>query len=148
MVIVEQLATDLTAADMGSREEDSLEMTWEQRRWLRGKFITKKGRELALALPTGTVLSTGTILCVQSKWYVRVEAAPESVIVVKPKNTHEAIRLAFEIGNRHFALAIDGDALLVPDDIAMTQLFDRLHIEWERRNAVFSPISQGHRHEH
>ncbi|HEY2118481.1 MAG TPA: hypothetical protein VGH37_04790 [Candidatus Acidoferrum sp.] len=147
MVIVEQLAQALSPEEMNDREADSIAMTWEQRRWLRGKFTTKNGRELALALPTGTVLATGTILCVQRDYYVRVEAASESVIAVKPKNNQEAIRLAFEVGNRHFALAIDGDSLLVPDDIAMTQLFDRLHIPWERRNAIFTPISQGHRHE-
>ena len=146
MVIVAHLPPGLTLAQMGNREEDSLEMTWEQRRWLRGKFITRKGRELALALPTGTVLDGDTILCVQPDWYVRVEAAPESVIVAKPKSTDEAIRLAFEIGNRHFSLAIEGDSLLVPDDIAMTQLFDRLQVAWERRRAVFSPLSQGYRH--
>lgn len=148
MVIVEQLAPELSPEEMNRREADSIAMTWEQRRWLRGKFTTKKGRELALALPTGTVLPAGTILCVQPDYYVRVESAPESVITVKPRDNHEAIRLAFEIGNRHFALAIDGELLLVPDDSAMTQLFDRLHIPWERRSAVFTPILQGHRHDH
>ena len=148
MVIIEQLAQCLSPEEMDTREADSIAMTWEQRRWLRGKFTTKNGRELALALPTGSVLATGTILCVQPDYYVRVEAALESVIAIRPTNTHAAIRLAFEVGNRHFALAIDGDSLLVPDDVAMTQLFDRLHIPWERRNAIFTPISQGHRHEH
>jgi urease accessory protein len=148
MVIVEQLIAAQSSVDLGAREEDSVAMTWEQRRWLRGKFTTKNGREIALALPTGTVLSDGAILCLQTDWYLRVTAAPEPVLAVQPINNQEAVRLAFEIGNRHFSLALDGETLLVPDDIAMTQLFDRLHVTWERRQAVFSPFSHGHRHEH
>lgn len=148
MVIVEQLITGPSPSELAAKEEDSIAMTWEQRRWVRGKFTTQKGREVALALPTGTVLSDGAILYLQPDWYLRVQAIPEPVLAVQPKNNQEAIRLAFEIGNRHFSLALDGETLLVPDDIAMTQLFDRLHIHWERRQAIFSPFSHGHRHEH
>jgi len=148
MVIIEQLVTGLTPAELSAKEEDSIAMTWEQRRWLRGKFTTRRGREIALALPTGTVLADGTILCLQPDWYLRVQAAPEPVLAVIPRSNQEAVRLGFEIGNRHFSLALDGETLLVPDDIAMTQLFDRLHVHWERRQAVFSPFSHGHRHEH
>jgi urease accessory protein UreE len=146
MLIIEQLVGDVTPTELGAREEDSIALTWEQRRWLRGKFTTKFGREFALALPTGSVLADGAILCLQPDWYLR--AAPEPVLAVQPKNNQEAVRVAFEIGNRHFSLALDGETLLVPDDIAMTQLFDRLHVHWERRAAVFSPFSHGHRHEH
>jgi urease accessory protein UreE len=66
---------------------------------------------------------------------------------VKPKNYEDAIRLAFEIGNRHFPLALEGDTLLVPDDRVMSQLFDRLNVSWTRRQAVFSPIGTGLIHE-
>jgi urease accessory protein len=148
MVIVEHLPTDPSPNELAAKEEDRIAMTWEQRRWVRGKFTTKKGREIALALPTGTVLTDGAILCLQPDWYLRVQAIPEPVLAVQPKNNQEAVRLAFEIGNRHFSLALDGETLLVPDDVAMTQLFDRLHIHWERRQAVFSPFSRGHHHEH
>ena len=34
------------------------------------------------------------------------------------------MRVAFEVGNRHFTLALDGERLLVPDDPAMGQLLD------------------------
>jgi urease accessory protein len=148
MLIIEQLVGDLTPTEVGAREEDTIALTWEQRRWLRGKITTKNGREIALALPTGTTVADGEILSVQPEWYLRVQAAPEAVLAVRPRNSLEAVRVAFEIGNRHFSLALDGETLLVPDDIAMTQLFDRLDVPWERRTAVFSPFSRGHRHEH
>jgi urease accessory protein UreE len=58
------------------------------------------------------------------------------------------VRVAFEVGNRHFTVAIDGDRLLVPDDIAMEQLLSRLGVPWTRDRAVFAPIGAGHRHDH
>ena len=57
-------------------------------------------------------------------------------------------RIAFEIGNRHFPLALNGDELLVPDDSAMVQLLTRLGVAWTRRLAVFTPIANGRGHSH
>jgi urease accessory protein len=131
---------------LSGRERDVLVLTAEERRWGRRRVRTRAGRELALALPTGTVLSPGEVLYVGSDWYVAVEAAAEPVIAVTPRSREEALRVAFEVGNRHFTLAIDGDRLLVPDDPAMEQLLDRLAVEWRRDRAVFVPVSTGHRH--
>jgi urease accessory protein UreE len=143
MLIVYEPVDSLTEADIRGKEEDTLALAWEQRRWIRGKFTTTKGREVALALPTGTPLVPGTIILVEREWYLRVEAVREPLIAVKPANSRDAIRLAFEIGNRHFPLALEGETLLVPDDVAMAQLFDRLNVPWTRRQAIFSPIGTG-----
>jgi urease accessory protein len=110
--------------------------------------VTRDGRELALALPTGSQLVPGEILALGPGWYVEIEAAPERVLAVTPRSRDELVRIAFEVGNRHFTLAIDGERILVPDDPAMEQLLDRLGVVWERATAVFVPIGQGHRHDH
>jgi urease accessory protein len=143
MLIVYDPVDSLAAEDIRGKEEDTLALPWEQRRWIRGKFTTTKGREVALALPTGTPLVPGTIILVEKDWYLRIEAVPEPLIAVTPENSQDAIRLAFEIGNRHFPLALEGSTLLVPDDPAMAQLFDRLGASWSRRQAVFSPLGIG-----
>jgi urease accessory protein len=143
MLIVYDPVDSLAAEDIRGKEEDTLALPWEQRRWIRGKFTTTKGREVALALPTGTPLVPGTIILVEKDWYLRIEAVPEPLIAVTTENSQDAIRLAFEIGNRHFPLALEGSTLLVPDDPAMAQLFDRLSASWSRRQAVFSPLGVG-----
>ena len=143
MLIVYEPVDSIAAQDVRGKEEDTLALPWERRRWIRGKFITSKGREIALALPTGTPLLPGTVILVEQDWYLRIEAVPEPLIAVKPKNREEAIRLAFEIGNRHFPLALEGSTLLVPDDPAMAQLSDRLGARWHRRQAIFSPLGVG-----
>jgi urease accessory protein len=78
---------------------------------------------------------------------VVVEAAPEPVLAVRPRSRDEAIRVAFEVGNRHFTLAVDGERLLVPDDPAMDQLLTRLGVAFERVRSVFVPVGAGHRHD-
>jgi urease accessory protein UreE len=132
---------------LAERERDTIVMTFEERRWLRRRTQTTKGRAIALALPTGCRLEPGAILAVEADWYLEVEAAKESVLAVFPQDRQAAIRVAFEIGNHHFPLAVDGDDLLVPDDTAMTQLLTRLGVQWERREAVFDPIGRGHSHD-
>jgi urease accessory protein UreE len=57
------------------------------------------------------------------------------------------LRIAFEVGNRHFTLAVEGERVLVPDDPAMEQLLGRLGVAFERMRAVFAPLGFGHRHD-
>jgi urease accessory protein len=122
-------------------------MTAEERRWVRRRVTSKSGREVGLALPTGTIIQPGDILVNESGWYLEVEAAEEQVLAVRPRDRRAALRVAFEVGNHHFPLAIEDEALLVPDDTAMVQLLNRLGERWERRRAVFNPIAKEHRHD-
>jgi urease accessory protein len=147
VLIIEQLAPPAASADIAGKQRDSLILTSEQRRWLRGRFTTTSGREIAFALPTGATLEPDAIVWIDSDWYLAIEAAPESVLAILPADSRSAVRIAFEVGNRHFPLAMEGDALLVPDDTAMVQLLDRIGARWERRLAVFQPIGKAHSHD-
>lgn len=147
MIVVEQLVHP-PPEGLAGKERDVLRLTWEERRWGRKRLRTGRGREVLLALPTGSVLGAGDILLVEPEWYLEVEPAPEPVLAVFPRDHGEALRLAFEVGNRHFPLAVEADALLVPDDPAMEQLLARLGLPWERRAATFTPVGAGHGHAH
>jgi urease accessory protein len=145
--IVAEPHVEVSAEELARRECDRLVLTAEDRRWGRRRVRTVRGRELALALPTGSTLEPGAVLYLGPDWYVVVEAAEEPVIAVTPRSPQEAIRVAFEVGNRHFTLALDGRRLLVPDDTAMEQLLTRLGVSWLRTRAVFVPVGSGHRHD-
>jgi urease accessory protein len=148
MIVVTEPRLQVSPADLAGKRRDVLRLTWEQRRWGRRRLTTEKGREVALALPTGSVMSAGAVLLVEPDWYLEVEASPEPVIAVFPRDHAEALRLAFEVGNRHFSLALEQDVILVQDDPAMEQLVTRLGAKWERRTAIFNPMGSGHAHEH
>jgi urease accessory protein len=148
-LIIDCLIPPVSVDDLQGKEEDKLVLAWEQRRWMRGRFTTAKGRKIGIALPTGTTPAPDSILYVGQEWYLKIEAATEPVLEVLPAGYKEAIKIAFEVGNRHFPLAMQESKILVPDDTAMVRLMDRLGASWERRQAVFNPIgnTQGHAHE-
>ena len=148
MPVVTESHVHPKADELVGLERDTLVLSAEERRWGRRRVKTTAGRELALALPTGSVLVPGHVLYVGVGYHVVVEAAAEAVLAVTPRSREEALRVAFEVGNRHFTVAIDGERLLVPDDIAMEQLLGRLGLPWVRDRAVFVPIGAGHRHDH
>ena len=143
MQVITEAPRPVPPAALAGKARDTLHLTWEERRWTRKRVTTAGGRELALALPTGTVLDPGAVLLVEDDWYLVVEARPEPVLAIFPASREEALRLAFEVGNRHFTLAFEDGALLVPDDTAMIQLATRAGARWERRQAVYTPLGGG-----
>jgi urease accessory protein len=148
MVVITEPAVPVASATLEGKQRDTLCLTWEERRWTRKRVVTTAGREVGLALPTASLLRPGDIVAVEADWYLEIEGRPEPVLAVTPRTTDEAIRVAFDVGNRHFPLAIDGDDLLVPDDTAMEQLLTRLGVVWRRRAAIFAPLGGGAAKEH
>lgn len=143
MVVITEPHVHVGLEALRGKERDTLNLSWEERRWTRRRVVTSRGREVALALPTGSVLQPNEVIAVEANWYLVVEGRPEPVLAVFPRDRAEAIRIAFDVGNRHFALALDGETLLVPDDTAMEQLLARLGARWERSQAVFVPLGSG-----
>jgi urease accessory protein len=148
ILIIERLHPPEIQDDLRAKEEDKLVLAWEQRRWMRGRFTTSNGRRIGIALPTGTTLVPGAILYVGADWYLKIEAAMESVLEIFPSDYNEAVKIAFEVGNRHFPLALEESKILVPDDKVMVRLMDRLGASWERRQAIFNPIGNTQLHQH
>ena len=147
VVVISELPRGVTETDLAGRERDTLVLTAEERRWARRRVTTTAGRTLALALPTGSVLAPGAVLHVGADWFVVVECAAEPCFAVTPASREEALRVAFEVGNRHFNLALDGERLLVPDDPGMDILLTRMGVRYERVRAVFAPIGRAQRHD-
>jgi urease accessory protein len=141
--VISEAPRAISPAALAGKTRDTLPLTWEERRWTRKRVTTAAGREVALALPTGTVLDPGAILLVMDGWYLAVEAVPEPLLAIFPSSREEAVRLAFDVGNRHSTLGFEDGALLVPDDAAMRQLVTRAGARWERREAVYTPLGGG-----
>ncbi|MGD0906842.1 MAG: hypothetical protein ABSA96_04630 [Candidatus Acidiferrales bacterium] len=147
-LIIDRLISSFRPEDLRTKEEDKLVLGWEQRRWVRGRFTTAKGRKIGIALPTGTTLAPDSVLWIGPDWYLKIEAATESVLEITPGEYEHAVKIAFEVGNRHFPLAIQQGKIVVPDDKAMVRLMDRLNASWERRQMIFDPIGSTQQHQH
>jgi len=147
-LIIDRMISSFRAEDLRTKEEDKLVLGWEQRRWVRGRFTTAKGRKIGIALPTGTTLTPDSVLWIGPDWYLKIEAATEPVLEITPSDHEHAVRIAFEVGNRHFPLAMQQGKIVVPDDNAMVRLMDRLNAPWERRQRIFNPIGNTQQHQH
>jgi urease accessory protein len=147
-LIIDSLIAPANQENLSGKQEEKLVLTWEQRRWMRGRFTTDKGRKIGIALPTGTILSDGAILHVAPDWYLKVEAAVEAVLEISPANCDEAVKIAFEVGNRHFPLALANNKILVPDDKAMVRLMEKLGASYKQCQAIFEPIGNAQLHQH
>ncbi len=77
----------------------------------------------------------------------RIAQTPEPVLTIDlGSDAPSSARLGWIIGNLHFQLGIEGNNVLVSDDPALRQLFEREHIAFVSTTAVFHPLSGGHHH--
>ena len=126
---------------------DHVALTWEQRQKSRQRLVTAQGREMALALPTGTRLRAGDLLATAEGW-IEVQLAPEDILVIQPRGPQEAAFVAYQIGNRHLPLEIDVQGLKTPYEPVLESYLKQQAIPVERVWCPFVPISAmlGHRH--
>ncbi|GGN46995.1 metal ABC transporter permease [Deinococcus daejeonensis] len=89
----------VTAAGKVAGEVVTVPMTAIHRRRVRRRLRAPDGVELLLALPTGTVLTPGTLLEVRGGVSYVVGAAPEDVAVIRPSDMPEAAALGHAVGN-------------------------------------------------
>jgi urease accessory protein len=117
------------------------------------------GREVGVVLPRGTVLRGGDILLSEAGDLVRIEAAPEQVVLVRSPDglsAHEAalmlLRAAYHLGNRHTPVEIQADCLKLEADSVLADMLRRLGLNVAEIEAPFEPeagaYGGGHKHGH
>ena len=122
-------------------------MTAEDRARVRRKITAPDGRELALALPTGTRLWPGQILLSESDRIYVVEAAPELVTVIRPRDVREAAAAGHLVGNMHRDIDLDGEGIAVLYEEVLEERLRRAGLEVERCEQPFhGNAGAGHAH--
>ena len=71
---------------------------------------------------------------------------PENVLRVPLASPAEAARLAWQVGNLHFRVMIDGGCLLVEDDPALRQMLEREGFAFTPARSIFQPLTGSHGH--
>ncbi|MEZ5364371.1 MAG: urease accessory protein UreE [Bryobacterales bacterium] len=122
-------------------------MTAEDRARVRRKVIAPDGRELALALPTGTRLWPGQVIhCEADRVYV-IEASPELVTIIHPRDVHEAAAAGHLVGNMHRDIDLEGDGITVLYDEILEERLRRAGLTVERAERPFhGNAGGGHSH--
>jgi urease accessory protein len=113
------------------------------------------GRTLRVALPEDTTLRAGDVLVGADGSLVRVEAAPEPVLVVTACPEHgepaDLVRAAWWLGGRHVPVEVQADRLQVAADAALAGALRARHLIVGEATAPFLPIDEephAHGHDH
>jgi urease accessory protein len=118
-------------------------MTAHDRRRVRRIVDAPDGTRLALELGTGTVLLPGQVLHhAAGRTYV-VAAAPEEVIVARPRSLEEAARVGHLIGNLHRDLDASGDVVVALADAALADRLTRAGVPFQIERRAFQGRAPG-----
>ena len=135
----------------------TVELDWDLRQKSRFEATDSSGRRLGVFLPRGSVVRGGDVLVAEDGSLVRVHAAPQPVLVVRPCPQHgsafDLSRAAYHLGNRHVALELQADHLKLEPDHVLAEMLRNMHMIVTEENAAFEPESGayaagGHEHGH
>src|SRR5581483_8245810 len=76
-------------------------------------ITSRGGEELAIALPRNQKLFDGAVLLLDDDRAIVVRAATERWLCLEPRSLRDAIELGYHVGNLHWRVRFDGEALLV-----------------------------------
>jgi urease accessory protein UreE len=150
MTVVEKiLSSEQIGRDYDGYRQDTLTLTWEERRQGHGKRRSDSGLEFAISLPGGTVLKGGDCLVLTpERTTVVVKETPEAVYIIRPHTPQEWAYYAYQVGNRHQQLMIGATELIFLQNPAVRSLLDQLHVPFETGQRPFTAAlaNVGHSH--
>lgn len=137
-IIVQHIPPGVAGSDL-----IELPMTAHDRRRVRRLVEAPDGMRLALELPTGTVLVPGQVLHRGGGRDYVVAAAPEDVIVARPRSLEEAACVGHLIGNLHRDLEAAGDLVIALADAALADRLRRAGVPFTVERRTFHGRSPG-----
>ncbi len=141
-------------------------LDWDTRSKSRFDATDSAGRHLGVFLPRGQVVRGGDVLVAEDGSLVRVQAAAQPVLLVRPCPEHgsafDLLRAAYHLGNRHVQLELKPDRLQLEPDHVLADMLRQMHLIVSEELAPFEPESgayaqaahgahgpvHGHAHEH
>lgn len=130
-------------------------LDWDTRQKSRFEATDSLGRALAVFLPRGSVVRGGDILVAEDGSLVRVLAAPQPVLVITPCSEHgspfDLTRAAYHLGNRHVAIELRPDRVLIEPDHVLAEMLRGMHLIVNEAQSAFEPeggaySAKGHGH--
>ena len=140
------------------KRASTVSLDWDTRQKSRFDATDSLGRSLGVFLPRGSVVRGGDVLVAEDGSLVRVDAAPQAVMVVKHCPHHgspfDLTRAAYHLGNRHVQIELQPDHLKIEPDHVLGEMLDRMHLIVTQEQAPFEPEAgayaggHGHGHQH
>ncbi len=143
---------DRAIAEAELRRLPKLVLPFDLRRKSRFRTMLADGTEAALFLPRGSVLRDGDLLEAEDGTLIRVESAPENVLLVTAETPYALMRAAYHLGNRHTPVELGEDFLKLEIDPVLKEMLVQLGVTVREETAPFQPeggaYGGGHRHGH
>jgi urease accessory protein len=123
----------------------SVELDWDVRQKSRFDATDSAGRAIGVFLPRGTVVRGGDVLVAEDGSLIAVRAAAQPVLVVRHCPQHgtpfDLMRAAYHLGNRHVALELSTDHLILEPDHVLAEMLRHMHLIVTEAQAPFDPES-------
>lgn len=129
-------------------------LAYDDRHRRRLQLESDAGEPFLLDLPRADLLGEGDGIALSDGSWLAVKAAPEPLLEITAANPALLARLAWHIGNRHLAAAIDGERILIRDDHVIADMLEGLGAQVRAIEAPFTPergayyTAGRHHHEH
>jgi urease accessory protein len=140
------------------KRASTVSLDWDTRQKSRFEASDSLGRRLGVFLPRGSVVRGGDVLVAEDGSLVRVDAAPQAVMLVRTCPRHgsafDLTRAAYHLGNRHVQIELQPDHLKIEPDHVLGEMLERMHLIVTQEQAAFEPEAgayaggHGHGHEH
>ena len=118
-------------------------LDWDVRQKSRFDATDSQGRHLGVFLPRGSVVRGGDVLVAEDGSLVKVQAAPQAVLVVRHCSDHgspfDLMRAAYHLGNRHVQLELQPDHLKLEPDHVLADMLRQMHLIVTETQAPFEP---------
>ena len=129
-----------------------VELDWDTRQKSRFEATDSQGRRLGVFLARGTVVRGGDMLVAEDGSLIRVQAAPQPVMVVRHCTEHgsalDLVRAAYHLGNRHVQLEVRVDHLKLERDHVLAQMLRGQHLIVSEELSAFEPEAGAYAAEH
>ena len=142
----------------------TVEIGWDVRQKSRFEASDSTDRALGVFLPRGTVVRGGDVLVAEDGSMIRVLAASQPVLVIRPGASHgspfDLVRAAYHLGNRHVQIELQPDHLKIEPDHVLADMLRAMHLTVVEAQTSFEPeggayasgehghAHGGHSHEH
>ena len=146
----------LAAGDPASATPyDKAVLPHDERHLRRRAIETAAGDKVLVDLPEPVALANGDRLVLEDGRQLEIVAAPEEVYDIRARDTAHLTELAWHIGNRHLAAAIEADCILILRDHVIKAMLEGLGATVSEVSQPFSPVrgaysghDHGHSHDH
>jgi len=120
------------------RERGTATLDWDERHRRRRGLTSDQGEPFLLDLAEAARLGEGDGLALEDGSVIRVVVKPEPVLEITA-GTAGLPRLAYHLGNRHLAVQIFADRLVIRDDAVIAAMVEGLGGVATRRELPFDP---------